>query len=84
MHYLICHADKKVVVHLRRGDGQWNTTMVPGGMLTLDPPGVTIKDFESEISKVYEKYYEIYRSLYPATRSAMSRLTDLATGSTDQ
>jgi hypothetical protein len=31
-----------VVVHLRRGDGQWNTTMVPGGMLTLDPPGVTI------------------------------------------
>jgi Uma2 family endonuclease len=42
MHYLICHADKKMVVHLRRGDSQWNTTMVPGGMLTLDPPGVTI------------------------------------------
>ena len=39
---------------------------------------------EPEISKVYEKYHEIYRSLYPATRSAMSRLTDLAAGSTDQ
>ena len=43
-----------------------------------------ITEPDPEISKVYEKYYEIYRSLYPATRSAMSRLTDLATGSTDQ
>jgi xylulokinase len=43
-----------------------------------------ITEPDPEISKVYEEYYEIYRSLYPATRSAMSRLTDLATGSTDQ
>ena len=27
-----------------------------------------------ERSKIYEEYYEIYRSLYPATSSAMSRL----------
>jgi xylulokinase len=29
-------------------------------------------------SKIYEEYYEIYRSLYPDTSSAMSRLADLA------
>ena len=28
--------------------------------------------------RVYEEHYEVYRSLYPATRSAMGRLTDLA------
>ena len=33
-------------------------------------------------SKIYEDYYEVYRSLYPATRSTMSRLADLAAGST--
>jgi len=33
-------------------------------------------------AKIYEEYYEIYRSMYPATSSAMSRLTDLAAGST--
>ncbi len=43
-----------------------------------------ITEPEPEISKVYEEYYEVYRSLYPATSSAMSRLTDLAAGSTDQ
>jgi len=37
-----------------------------------------------ERSKVYEEYYEVYRSLYPATSSAMSRLADLATGSTGE
>ncbi len=31
-------------------------------------------------ARVYEDYYEIYRSLYPASRDAMSRLTDLAAG----
>lgn len=31
-------------------------------------------------SKSYEDYYEVYRTLYPATRSAMSRLTELAAG----
>ena len=40
-----------------------------------------ITEPDSERSKVYEEYYEIYRSLYPATSSAMSRLTDLAAGS---
>jgi xylulokinase len=31
--------------------------------------------------KIYGEHYEVYRSLYPATRSAMSRLTNLAAGS---
>jgi xylulokinase len=35
-------------------------------------------------AKIYEEHYEIYRSLYPATSSAMSRLTDLAAGSTGE
>ena len=30
-------------------------------------------------AKIYEGYYEVYRSLYPATREAMSRLTELVT-----
>jgi xylulokinase len=34
-----------------------------------------------ERSKIYEEYYEIYRSLYPATSLAMSRLADLAAAS---
>jgi xylulokinase len=34
--------------------------------------------------KMYEQYYEVYRSLYPATSSAMSRLTDLSAGSTSE
>ena len=37
-----------------------------------------------ERSKVYDEYYEVYRSLYPATSSTMSRLADLATGSTGE
>jgi xylulokinase len=32
---------------------------------------------------IYEEYYEVYRSLYPATRSAMHRLAGLAAGSAD-
>ena len=43
-----------------------------------------ITEPEPERSKIYEEYYEIYRSLYPATSSAMSRLADLAAGSTGQ
>ena len=39
---------------------------------------------DPERSKVYEEYYEIYRSLYPATSFAMSRLADLVAGSTGQ
>jgi xylulokinase len=44
--------------------------------------GVTEPD--KERSKLYEEYYEVYRSLYPATSSAMLRLTDLAAGSTGE
>ncbi len=36
---------------------------------------------DPERVKTYEEHYEVYRSLYPATRSAMSRLTELAVGS---
>ena len=39
---------------------------------------------DTEVSKIYEEYYEVYRSLYPATSSAMSRLTDLAAGSSGE
>ena len=41
-----------------------------------------ITEPDAETSKIYEEYYEIYRSLYPATSTAMSRLTDFAAGST--
>jgi xylulokinase len=41
-----------------------------------------ITEPDSDRAKIYEKHYEIYRSLYPATSSAMSRLTDLAADST--
>ena len=43
-----------------------------------------ITEPDPERSKIYEEYYEVYRSLYPATRSAMSRSTDLAAGSIGQ
>jgi xylulokinase len=36
---------------------------------------------DRENAKVYEELYGIYRSLYPATREAMGRLTDLTTRS---
>ena len=41
-----------------------------------------ITEPDRERAKIYEEHYEVYRSLYPATSSAMSRLTDLAAGST--
>ena len=37
---------------------------------------------DPERTKIYEEYYEVYRSLYPTMSSAMSRLTDLAASST--
>jgi xylulokinase len=37
----------------------------------------------SERASAYEEYYGVYRSLYPATREAMSRLTELARASDD-
>jgi xylulokinase len=43
-----------------------------------------ITEPDGERSKTYEEHYEVYRSLYPATRSAMSRLTDLAAGPTGE
>lgn len=36
-----------------------------------------ITEPDRERAKVYEEHYEVYRSLYPATSPAMSRLTDL-------
>jgi len=36
---------------------------------------------DPERVKAYEQHYEVYRSLYPATKSAMSHLSDLAAGS---
>jgi xylulokinase len=33
-------------------------------------------------ARIYEEHYEVYRSLYPATREAMHRLAELAAGST--
>ena len=41
-----------------------------------------INEPDPELTTIYEEHYEVYRSLYPATSSAMSRLTDLAAGST--
>ena len=35
---------------------------------------------DPERTKVYEEHYEVYRSLYPATREAIHRLADLAGG----
>jgi xylulokinase len=43
-----------------------------------------ITEPDGERSKTYEEHYEVYRSLYPATRSEMSRLTDLAAGPTGE
>ena len=40
-----------------------------------------ITEPDGERAKVYEEHYEVYRSLYPATSQAMSRLADLAAGS---
>lgn len=34
-------------------------------------------------AKVYEEHYEVYRSLYPATKDAMSRLTGLASSASE-
>ena len=38
---------------------------------------------DPERMKVYAELYDVYRSLYPATREAMHRLADLAAGSTE-
>jgi xylulokinase len=38
---------------------------------------------DPERTRIYEEHYEVYRSLYPATQSAMHRLTDLPADSAD-
>jgi xylulokinase len=43
--------------------------------------GITEPD--PERTRIYEERYEVYRSLYPATKEAMHRLTDLAAGPAD-
>jgi len=43
-----------------------------------------ITEPDTDRARTYEEHYEVYRSLYPATRSTMSRLTDLATHSTGE
>ena len=39
---------------------------------------------DPERTRLYEDYYEAYRSLYPATSETMSRLTDLAAGGLEE
>ena len=50
MHYLICHADRKLVVHHRRDGVDYRTRILHGGMLELDPPGITV-----DLDTVYQK-----------------------------
>jgi sugar (pentulose or hexulose) kinase len=38
---------------------------------------------DPERTRTYEERYDVYRSLYPATKEAMHRLADLAAGSTE-
>jgi xylulokinase len=40
-----------------------------------------ITEPDARRAEAYEGYYEVYRSLYPATRDFMSRLTELVAGS---
>jgi xylulokinase len=42
-----------------------------------------VTDPDPERTRTYEERYEVYRSLYPATRDAMHRLADLAGGPTE-
>jgi hypothetical protein len=42
-----------------------------------------ITEPDPERTRIYKERYELYRSLYPATREAMHRLTDLAAGPAD-
>ncbi|MGG5808518.1 Uma2 family endonuclease [Falsiroseomonas sp. CW058] len=42
-HYLVVHLARRLVIHHRRDeDGAIATRMLPGGSLTLDPPGITV------------------------------------------
>jgi Uma2 family endonuclease len=49
-HYLIARADRPVMIHHRRmDDGEISTRIITGGMLLLDPPGLTL-----DINRVYD------------------------------
>jgi hypothetical protein len=49
-----------------------------GGLLTVRLCE-EVTEPDPERTRIYEEHYEVYRSLYPATRSAVRRLTELAT-----
>jgi xylulokinase len=38
---------------------------------------------DPERTRIYDQLYEVYRSLYPATKEAMHRLAELAAGSAE-
>jgi xylulokinase len=38
---------------------------------------------DPERTRIYDQLYEVYRSLYPATKEAMHRLAELAVGSAE-
>ncbi len=42
--------------------------------------GVVARTYGDVGEEAYEEYYRVYRSLYPATREAMSRPGELASG----
>lgn len=41
-HYLIVSAQQRLVLHYRRTAEGWATTLLPGGTVTLDPPGMVL------------------------------------------
>jgi Uma2 family endonuclease len=50
MHYLIWHADRKLVVHHRRDGADYHTRILHGGTIELVPPGVSI-----DLDAVYQR-----------------------------
>jgi hypothetical protein len=50
MHYLICHADRKLVVHHRRDGADYHTRILHGGTIELVPPGISI-----DLDAVYQR-----------------------------
>ena len=48
-HYLIVHPTRRSVIHHRRSGERIETTILSGGTLTLDPPGITV---------VIDQFYE--------------------------
>ena len=50
-HYLIVDAQKRIVMHHRREGEGFFTTILPGGRLALDPPGITL-DLDAILSEI--------------------------------